>query len=391
MRVAFVLPPIERYSPQSGGAIATVVMQQAKRLSCSGHEVAVLGPDHPDVIYPVGQWWPICGLAGGTRIGLHRRVLTRLRRGMNDWPWPAYDRYLADARRGLRRIEPDVVVCFNDFDIPTAIRKWFPYAGLVLRLSNEIVRPDAIGQAGLAACDAVVPVSRYILNWTRKRYGKWAGATEVIPNGSDPTTFFPRDAFDQPSERLKVLFIGRIDPNKGPDLAADAVATLRQEGVAIDLTVAGGRWFYGEHEPNEYERTLASKIDSAGGTMLGHLSRDDLPAVVRDHDVLLMLSRSEEPMGQTQFEAMASGLAVIGTLRGGIPEACGNACPLVEPEDSERVAAILRNWAGNSDDLIRAKRRCLARGLYMTWDRNAEAMEQALRNAMRPNRRTTAT
>ncbi|MGA2163148.1 MAG: hypothetical protein ABSH36_01610, partial [Solirubrobacteraceae bacterium] len=43
----------------------------------------------------------------------------------------------------------------------------------------------------------------------------------------------------------RVLFLGRIDPNKGPDIAADAVATLRAEGLQVKLTVAGGLWFYG--------------------------------------------------------------------------------------------------------------------------------------------------
>ena len=41
--------------------------------------------------------------------------------------------------------------------------------------------------------------------------------------------FAPRDDFLEPSIPLRVLFLGRIDPNKGPDIAADAVTRLRKE------------------------------------------------------------------------------------------------------------------------------------------------------------------
>ncbi len=51
--------PIEYYSPISGGAVSTVVMNHAKALIARGHEVTVLTVQNDDPIYDVGQVVPI--------------------------------------------------------------------------------------------------------------------------------------------------------------------------------------------------------------------------------------------------------------------------------------------------------------------------------------------
>lgn len=378
MHVIYLLPPIERYSPVSGGAIATVAMQQAKFLLHEGWTVTILGPQHPDPVYKVGRFIGVHGLTGA-QANLLDRIRTRVHKQFTDWPWPAYDRYVRSIKRYLRTERPDAVVCFNDLDLPSVLRRTFPQMRIILRLSNEVTRPTNIARRGLDAVDFITPVSKYIAHWTNSRYGPLdIDRVHVIPNGADIETFHPREGYDHPSPTLRVLFVGRIDPNKGPDLAADVVATLQAEGYPVSCTFAGARWFYGSHEPNAYELELDKKARACEANMLGHVTREHLPQIVREHDVLLMLSRSEEPMGQVQFEAMASGLAVIGSKRGGIPEALGETGVLFEPEDRNGVAGQLREWLKSPDCLSRAKRASLMRAHAMTWHHNAMSIKKLL-------------
>src|SRR5207248_3496814 len=106
----------------------------------------------------------------------------------------------------------------------------------------------------------------------------------VAPSGVDLRAFHPAQHFPERGEILRTLFVGRIDPNKGPDIAADAVGALRKEGLPVDLTVAGGLWFYrsGDESQDPFFLKLKGKMDAVSANYLGHVSRANLPAIVRE-------------------------------------------------------------------------------------------------------------
>jgi glycosyltransferase involved in cell wall biosynthesis len=227
-----------------------------------------------------------------------------------------------------------------------------------------------------------ITVSHYIQDWTMRRYSIPPQKIMTIPNGADLDTFAPRPGFLDAPPTLKVLFIGRIDPNKGPDLAADAVRQLRAEGVPISLTVAGATWFYGNgsQASNPYFVALKEKMTAAEAEYLGHVTRPHVPGLIRRHDVACILSRSNDPMPQTAFEAMASGLAVLASDRGGIPEACDGAAWLVNPDDLQAVVGALRTLATIPPVLNEYKRRSATRAGRATWDLCVDALEKVLLN-----------
>jgi glycosyltransferase involved in cell wall biosynthesis len=53
---------------------------------------------------------------------------------------------------------------------------------------------------------------------------------------------------------------------------------------------------------------------------LGRLPREEIPALLQKHDVLIFPSTWEEPLARMMQEAMAAGLVVVGTLTGGSGE-----------------------------------------------------------------------
>ena len=164
---------------------------------------------------------------------------------------------------------------------------------------------------------------------------------------------------------------------KGPDIAADAVAVLQREGLPVHLTVAGGLWFYGHGSEmaDPFFRELKEKMDAVGADYKGHVTRPDVPALVRSMDVSCVLSRTHDPNPLVCLESMASGCAVIGADRGGIPDAFGEAGMLVDPDDFEAVVGHLRRMASDPDALKEQKQRSVARASRASWAANADQWE----------------
>ena len=375
MNICFILPPIERYSPVTGGPIAAKTMQQARRLIARGHEVTVLSPadDHPP--YPVGDVVPIyCPTRDS--LNILQRGISQYRSKLRRWDWPYYDYYLASVRRAMGRLGPypSAVLVFNDLVTPRYLQRMLPRARVICMLSAECRTNQKDIRKTIAATHKFVCVSHYIQNWAVGQYGIPAEKIVTIPNGADPESFQPRPSYLAAASPVKVLYIGRIDPAKGADLAADAVARLKKEGAAVALTVADN----GGASSNPYFESLREKMSAAGAEYLNHLSRRDVPQLVRKHDVACILSRGNDPMPQAALDAMASGLAVLASDRGGIPEACDGAGWLVNPDDFESVVGALRTLTTIPPVLNEYKRRSIARAGRATWDVTVEALEKVL-------------
>ena len=173
-----------------------------------------------------------------------------------------------------------------------------------------------------------------------------------------------------------MLFTGRLDPNKGVDIAVNVVARLRSKGVRIRLSVAGNVWFYRQKgsDRDPFQKGLRAAMRAGGVDWIGHVPRRFLPDVMRAHDVALVPSRSEEPFGLVVLESMASGLAVVASPRGGVREACGGAAMLVDPEDTEGMEECLKTLSIDRCELDRWKARSLDRAKAANWRGTAEVV-----------------
>lgn len=371
------MPQIEYYSPVSGGAIATVNMELARELVKLGHHVTVITPYRGDSLYEIGT---VVRISAPCReeIDPVRRIAYKIRRKINHWDMPYYPPYMNSFTAALRQLapQPDWIVVANDLTSPRHVQAACPGSEIIAHLHNEqgtLQRPTAVFDS---CVDHYLAVSEYIRAWTIKQYGLSAEKISVLLNGVNRETFHPRPNYLAPRTPIRALFVGRINYDKGPDIAADAVAALRQEGIPIELTVAGGTWFYGHNQQDPYLQLLLQKIDKAGGKYLGHVVRKDIPDLYRQHDIAFALSRSCEPFGLVVLEAMAGGLAAIASNRGGIPEACGGAGRLVNPDDFKAVVDTLRDLATNPGALAEEKAKSVMRAGECTWKKRTEQFLQ---------------
>jgi glycogen(starch) synthase len=167
------------------------------------------------------------------------------------------------------------------------------------------------------------------------------GESVVIPNGVDRGLFgsAPRD----PHDGLRLLFVGRLVQTKGAHIAIEALRHLVDRGRSgVELTLVG----LSAH-PFEYEASLRARVEALGLggriTWQAGAPHAELPALYRRHDVLLFPSIGDEGLPVAMLEAMASGLAVIGTTTGGSAEilADGETGLVFPPGDAAALAAAV--------------------------------------------------
>jgi glycogen synthase len=155
--------------------------------------------------------------------------------------------------------------------------------------------------------------SRFLADATQ-RAGKHVRTADVIHWGVDTDTYHD-GAREKDSTRL--LYVGQLIPIKGIETAVKAFHILKQRSgfENTTLTIAGGP-DYG----SQVQRQIAGLGIERDVRMTGLIPRERLPDLYREHGTLLFTSQWDEPFSITVLEAMASGMAVVGTLTGGSRE-----------------------------------------------------------------------
>ena len=147
---------------------------------------------------------------------------------------------------------------------------------------------------------------------------------------------------------LRILAVGRLEPEKNPLLLADILA---------QLTAGDPRWrllVYGEGSMETALRARLQELDVADRAELrGYVPIDEgLLDVYRSSHVFLHVSLTEG-VPQVLFEAFASRLPMVTTAVGGVPAMVGTAAMSVPPSDATAAAAALRRIV--SDPELRAR------------------------------------
>ncbi len=174
-----------------------------------------------------------------------------------------------------------------------------------------------------------------------------ADRVRIIYGGTDPARFRPEPR----SRGRSVLFVGRLTPHKGVDRLIQALPP------GAGLIVAGTSG-HDPHPPeSSYPALLARLAAGRDVTFTGRVTDEKLPAVYRQAAVFVLPSVTRtcygrevaisELLGLAVLEAMASGVPVICSRVGGLPEVVrdGETGFLVEPGNVEqlrdRIARLL--------------------------------------------------
>lgn len=154
-------------------------------------------------------------------------------------------------------------------------------------------------------CDAVICISRHDFD-SGRRAGIAAQRMVVVMNGIADVAQQEPAGEPWPNDGLRILFVGRLDRQKGVDVLYEA---LRRLGPRASALVVGSAVVAGERG--------ATAPDNA--RVLGWLPRERVAAYYRAAQVLVVPSRWEG-FGLVALEAMRAGRAVIASKVGGLPE-----------------------------------------------------------------------
>lgn len=375
MRIVFVNLSIEPYPPIDAQAISTCIQQTTRELRSAGHDVTILSRIG---IRPVDE----SGVLEIPAASIHcSRVLNRLRSvksRLQGLDWPGQDEYLRDVGAAvmLMPVVPDLFVVANDFHAPEVLKSLCPDSRVLLWLHNEQMTNHRDPKAAFQAIDRVVAVSGYIREWVLGHFPVAGEHVAVVHNGVNPDQFWPRPDFSVPFDPVRILFVGRLDVGKGPDVLVSAITDLTSRGVRAGVTLVGGRQrFHGDQAGAEtYADEVLARLGRLGGTFLGPVSRLLLPDVMRRQDIVCVPSRANEAFSLVALEAMASGCAVLASDRGGLPEACGGAALHVDPDDAGSVRRALASLLGDPGLLRSYKERALSHARLESWAATASGM-----------------
>ncbi|HEY5014618.1 MAG TPA: glycosyltransferase family 4 protein, partial [Acidimicrobiia bacterium] len=214
-------------------------------------------------------------------------------------------RALARFRRLIRTERPAVVVAHGREPLKYAVLAGVPRSRLVsykigaghTRLTglHRWIYRSLLSRAGMVAA-----VSRSAADEARA-YGVDGDRLRVIPNGRDPAGYPPRRV-PEPGAPARLVWVGHLDDAKRPLRFVELVWALRENGVAITATVAGGG-------------PLLQQVRSDGRTLgidvRGNVT--DVPALLAASDVLVLTSGPNEGLPGVLIEAGMAGLPVVTT------------------------------------------------------------------------------
>jgi glycosyltransferase involved in cell wall biosynthesis len=144
-------------------------------------------------------------------------------------------------------------------------------------------------------------------------------------------------------DELRLLSVGRLDPEKNPLLLAAILERLRARDPRWRLTVVGVGPL-----AEELERHAGPGLELAGYVENG----PPLWRLYRESHAFLHVSLTEG-VPQVVFEAFAAGIPIVATDVGGVSRAVERAALLVPPEDAEAAAAALERL--RDDGELRAR------------------------------------
>ena len=180
---------------------------------------------------------------------------------------------------------------------------------------------DAIESSIIGCSDAIFVSCREERDLFRSLYGNSPGTVDVITPGVDRAFFSPgsrsgaRSALSLGSQPV-LLFVGRIQPLKGLDVAVETLAALGRADATL-LVVGGASGVEGESELARVT-ALAESLGVLGQIRFVEPQPHHLLATYyRAADVVLVPSRSES-FGLVALEASACGTPVVATAVGGL-------------------------------------------------------------------------
>ncbi|HEX6716762.1 MAG TPA: glycosyltransferase family 4 protein [Pyrinomonadaceae bacterium] len=199
--------------------------------------------------------------------------------------------------------------------------------------------------------DLFLSVSEYYAEFMPGYLGIPHEKIRVVPLGINPNGFELRES--NRGGPFTIGFLGRIAPEKGLHMLAEAYRILRQSGELPEARLEAAGYMAADCKPylEEIQRHLQDAGLAGEFHYRGVLDRAEKIAFLRALDVMSLPATYDEPKGVSLLEAMACGVPVVQPRRGAfteIVEKTGGGL-LVQPDDPQSLADGILKLARNKE------------------------------------------
>ena len=332
--------------PILGGAIQTYIAGILPHLR-EKHDITVLGVNDPTL--PDSE----------TIDGIHYARI----------PGKVFEIYREEVVSYLQSNQFDLIHIFNRPRLVLSVRNAAPQSKITLSMHNDMFNPEKINpeeaNAIIQEVTNIVTISKYVGNVIKDLYPQAASKLRAIYSGVDSERFFPgshpkmqkirndlRKAHGLENKTV-ILYAGRLSHNKGVDRLVRALPGLSRKFKDLALVIMGSKWFSQDDVTDyiAYVRNLSNKL-TVPVVATGFVSPYEIQNWFAAADIFVCTSLWQEPLARVHYEAMAAGLPIVTTARGGNPEVIllgENGLVVENPDDpigfEEKIAEILSNKA----------------------------------------------
>jgi glycosyltransferase involved in cell wall biosynthesis len=209
----------------------------------------------------------------------------------------------------------------------------------------------------------------------------------VIPNGiniEEVTTTLTKEEsrikLGLPIETKIILFFGSLVPYKGPDILLKAFKLIKKEFPEVKLIFAGRGQMLDEL------RDMAKKFDLEDDVIfLGFVEEEKKALYYKSADIFCLPSTNmAESFGIVNLEAMTSGIPIVGSNLGGIPDIIeeGENGLLAKPCDHQSLANALLRLLKDEDLRQRMGNHGMKMVADYSWDKIAKETENLYKNIL---------
>lgn len=162
----------------------------------------------------------------------------------------------------------------------------------------------------------------------------------VIYNGIDTSRFSTNIQKDM-HYPVRLIYVGRLIKEKGVQLTLEALSNLPKEL----------KWIFDVIGDGSYREELEQQVNVLELTNQVHFmgNCENVPELLKEHDVFIHMPEWDEGFGITIIEAMATGLLCICREKGGIPEIITNAQDGILIHSREELTEVLSEILSRSE------------------------------------------
>jgi glycosyltransferase involved in cell wall biosynthesis len=401
-----------RGNPTCGGQ-GVYIKQLSKALADEGHRVDVIsGPPYPhlddnvrlikmpsldlyhpdhlfrpekmsDLTHPLNlyEFLNVCTGSFPEPFTFGERVYSYLKKHKNDYDIVHDNQCLSyGIGRLAQKVMPTLVTIHHpitvdrqeDYKVAKTLRqkfrvhRWYSFINMQLKVAQKFSQ--------------IITVSEFTKKDIAKEFSLDENKFRVVHNGINNEFFYPKQNGPRPANSL-IVTNSADTPLKGLNFLLEAVAEIRKK-QPIQLTVIGQPKKDGIIENLVAKRCLSDIVH-----FTGRIENEEFADYYAKSTIAVVPSLYEG-FGIPAAEAMASGVPLISTSGGALPEVVGDAGMIVPPADAKALANAITHLLNSPEERKKYAQAGLARvNSVFSWKKAAEEVVEVYREAINGHRR----